>query len=1218
MERQIAPGRSPAHTATARQERLSGCSLSIHLLGGFRVTLDGRPVEATAWRLQKASALVKLLALAPAFRLHRDQVMDLLWPDLEVEAAANNLYYALHVARRALAVSEPRGATASPLRLQQQVLSLHSEGELFVDVAAFEAASAAARGTRDAAAHANAVRLYAGDLLPEDRYEDWTTGRREALRESYLALLLAMARLREEEGDYDGALEALERVTSAEPTHEDAHAGMMRMYAYTDRKRQALRQFERLREALRRELGAEPERETVRLREAIQRGTLAAPAAPAYRLPTTARVPSNEAPAADVGAPATPRPAAEDAREQRARSAPPAPALPLVGRERELSRVEEATSGVGDVRVVAITGEQGIGKSRLAEEVLYRAERAGSATAQARCYAANGSPAYTPVATWLRTEPLWRGLLTLDDLWLTEVARVVPELLVERPRLAQPGPLAEPWQRQRFFEALARAFDACPGAHLRLLLDDLQWCDGETLACLRYVTLERAAGRFTLLVTERPEELGDKRGVAVWLADLRRAGRIVETELAALDGDATARLATLAAGCQLETGAGARFFAETEGNPLFVVEMARARMGGRDARAAANSSEHGARALPPTIAAALAARLAQLSPPARELAGVAAAVGREFTFELVAAASARDEDAVVNALDELWRRRIIREREGNLYDFSHDKLRVAAYGELSAARRRLIHRRIAQALLGMHAGALDAVSGRIAGHFALAGQDERAMPYYERAAELARTLYANGQAEVYYRAAVASLDRLGRTVVAAQVRESLAQVLTLMARYDDALDELARATAAYFSVGDSEAEGRATAHVGRVHALRGTPLEGVERLRPLLDADAVVVYSPPTLAALHITLAHLWSNLGRYADQLTCALEAAQYARQADDRRLLIQANRFYGLALLMLGKPREAASVLEQVIPLAEAADELDHLCFACNNAGIAYMTVGELKKSRSYAERAVCLAEQIGAPVSLAFMLHNRAAVAFLQGDWEAAQRDDERADELLRPVGLTWVSANPPLGLGRLALARGEWERGERLLARSVDLATRSGSVYPLHMAVEGLAEWDLLRGEPEVARERLAPYVGDGRDAETDAGGQCALLAWAKLDLGDEDAASSLIERAMENSATTQNVHTRLLALGVRARLAMAQGRWDVALADMEEKLALARAMGNPSSEAVALYELGSVLAGKGERVTACERLNDALAIFARLGERLYAEQAEHALERLGAS
>src|SRR3954471_19250333 len=189
--------------------------LDIRLLGGFAVQVEGTEVPEDAWRLRKARALMKLLALAPGHRLHRDQASALLWPDREdARATANNLHQAVYAARRAFDAAGADGAAV--LALRDDVLAL--PGEVRVDAVELEAAVAAARATGTAAALERALAGADAELLPEDRYEDWTTERREALRELVTAAYLELAQL----VDDDAAALVLQRALALDPLHERA------------------------------------------------------------------------------------------------------------------------------------------------------------------------------------------------------------------------------------------------------------------------------------------------------------------------------------------------------------------------------------------------------------------------------------------------------------------------------------------------------------------------------------------------------------------------------------------------------------------------------------------------------------------------------------------------------------------------------------------------------------------------------------------------------------------------------------------------------------------------------------------------------------------------------------------------------------------------------------------------------------------------------------
>jgi predicted ATPase/DNA-binding SARP family transcriptional activator/DNA-binding CsgD family transcriptional regulator len=268
--------------------------------------------------------------------MHREQAMDLFWPNFGKKAASNNLRNAVHAARKVL---DP-AAGSRHLASEGDSLVLCPGGDLWVDVDAFEEAVLVARRSRNPAAHRAATETYAGDLLPEDRYEAWAEDRREELRRTYLALLVELSALHEERLERGPAIEALREATAVDPTLEEAHASLMRLYAHSGRPERALSQYERLRDGLARELGAEPTAATRHLRDEIAAGRLP---------PTASEGPSREA-RSDAGK----------------KHNLPAPRSSFVGREREMVEVKRILSMT---RLLTLTGAGGSGKTRLGLEV---------------------------------------------------------------------------------------------------------------------------------------------------------------------------------------------------------------------------------------------------------------------------------------------------------------------------------------------------------------------------------------------------------------------------------------------------------------------------------------------------------------------------------------------------------------------------------------------------------------------------------------------------------------------------------------------------------------------------------------------------------------------------------------------------------------------------------------------------------------------------------
>ena len=317
--------------------------LRIELLGGFHVRVGEDVVPAEAWRRRKARRLVELLALAPGHRLHREQLMDLLWPDHMPAAAANNFYQNLHLARRAL---DPTGHSgAEYLALQDEVLYLCRAEPPWIDVEAFEAAARRAHHNQDTAVYGAALELYTGDLLPDERYEEGLDARREALRQDYLVLLLELAELQAAQAAFSQATETFRKALVNDPTHEEAHRGLMRIYALTGQRAKALRQYGVLQEVLKRELSAEPDDASRQLHQQILDGAIT----PA---------PSHLSPAPTSAKPMLEHPHALDIPHNL-----PVPATSFVGREREQA---EVSARLATTRLLTLTGPGGCGKTRLA------------------------------------------------------------------------------------------------------------------------------------------------------------------------------------------------------------------------------------------------------------------------------------------------------------------------------------------------------------------------------------------------------------------------------------------------------------------------------------------------------------------------------------------------------------------------------------------------------------------------------------------------------------------------------------------------------------------------------------------------------------------------------------------------------------------------------------------------------------------------------------
>jgi DNA-binding SARP family transcriptional activator len=454
------PDVDPADVASAAGQNV----MTIRLFGGFMVSVGSRTVPDTAWSLRKVKGLVKLLALAPAHQLHREQLMDLLWPELEPDAAANNLHKAFHLARRALEPDLPPKHPSSYLRLHGDIASL--DASLSIDVEEFRAAAAAARLSRDPVLYEEALSLYSGDLLPEDRYEDWAASEREELRNLRFSLLLELAGLWETRVRIGAAAEAFRLVVVSDPVNEEATCGLMRLLSRSGQRHLALRQYQRLRDALRRDLDAEPAPEVVELYDRIRSGE---------RLP-----------AASSSIVLT-----DDSKTD---------GFPLVGRSAALEAcdtlLEDLTHGRGGLAIVS--GDAGAGKTRLAAEVAARGADRGIIVLRGTPHREMRRP-YGVLADAIeeltsRLSPA--DLRALLGASAPELSKVVPSV---QTALGSHLRAASALNRRDLFAAMADLLHSlAQRAPVLLIIDDLDAADDETLELLLY--LLRMAAQMRLLV----------------------------------------------------------------------------------------------------------------------------------------------------------------------------------------------------------------------------------------------------------------------------------------------------------------------------------------------------------------------------------------------------------------------------------------------------------------------------------------------------------------------------------------------------------------------------------------------------------------------------------------------------------------------------------------------------------------------------------------------
>ncbi len=927
-------------------------SLRLYFLGPPRIE---RAAEVRDLDTRKATALLAYLALSGE-RQTRDTLAALLWPEFDGPRARAALRRTLSVLKTAV------GEQA--LAVTRETIGLVTSAA-WCDVWEFRRLLALENGTPSLE---TAVHLFRGDFLAgfslrdSIPFDDWQVWQAENLRrelETALAVLVAESIAR---GDYAAALPLAHRWLSLDTLREEVHRTLMELYALSGQPNAALRQYRDCVRILDEELGVAPLPETTALHEAIQSNRISVPAAP-------------PPPRASV----TP---------------PPAAALPLVGRAAELARIRQSYARTGQIgQLLAIEGETGVGKTRLAEAFLDQMRTQGAVLLQVRCYAGESNLAYAPLIQILREGLAQPGvedrLTSVAPAALAEAARLLPELAVYQPAAKTAEDLNAPGAQSRFFDGVGQVLAAllagpAPGV---LWIDDSHWLDTASLDLLLFWMRRHREQPFLLLVAWREEELAAEHPLRQAASEMQRAGMATTIHLERFTREELRQLLQVVPD-EFPEDLPARLYAETEGLPYFVVEYL------SDLRQRTHAPHQAAAwEVPRSVRDLLHARLAQVGEAERQVMQAAAVIGHAFAFDLLHAVSGRSEEEALTALEHLLARCILAE-ETAVYDFSHEKLRALAYEETSLARRRLLHRRVAEALaqLASREGQAAAWAGQIGTHYHLSGRDATAAGYFRLAGDYARSLYAHRDALAHYQMALA----LGSGEVSA-LHEACGDLTTLLGEYAAALHNYETAAA----LAPAADLGRIEYKMAEVYERQGAWHLAEQRLQRASQSYGAEV-DTAVAAQLDIAGSRVAYRQGNMEQALALAERALRQLAGSGETAAMAQARNILGMLARSQGDLKTASEYLQQSLHLADSSDDLQARIAARNNLSQTLLGAGDIAAARELLQQALALCQTYGDRHQEAALHSNLADLLHTIGEEEDAMLQLKEAAAIFAEIG------------------------------------------------------------------------------------------------------------------------------------------------------------------------------------------------------------------------
>ena len=907
-------------------------------------------------------------------------------------------------------------------------------------------------------------------------------------------------------------------------------------------------------------------------------------------------------------------------------------ARPLVDREDELgtlkSRLDDVLRGEGSL--VFVTGEAGIGKTRLLMELKAYAKLRGAMFLVGNCYKEGAVP-YRPWVEIAR-EYLRRSrpelLYKVAGIYSAEIVKLVPEAASKLGAVPSLPSLTPEEERLRLFEAVTQFFiNASREAPLVLFLDNLQWADPSTMQLLHYLGRSLKMERLAIVGAYRDLELEEREALSGCLLDMNRERLFQALPLRRLEVSEVGVMVRQTFGDKVPSELAKLVYEKSGGNPFFVEEILRSLAEERMVQPGEKgwiAPDVSRIRIPKTVKAVVTQRLQHLDEACQRTLSLVAVVGREFDFQVLKEITGLEEDQLVNHLDRCLMNGLIQERRvpgREIYAFTDNQVRDVLYEGVSTVRKRRYHLQIGQILEKLHAKNLVEHSDELAYHFEEGGNDAKALEYFLKAGDRAMKLYANEEASSYFESALDLLDRTGGDVrEKARVTEALGNLKNWNMEYEASVKYFNEALRLLKELGDKKGLARVSVNMSETLAFGLGRYE--DALANLNEVLKILENEPESteLANVYEEIAFLHFNcLGDLTKAVSLGRKALDLAEKLGD--LEVKAGCYCELTFTELVDLQEATKYVEEGLKIAL---ENNFTELAVDDGywylPLCYEALGDFHRAMEYAEEGLEFARKVGCMIWSGWMIAEIAKIYTWTGELQKAKKIAEEAIQTSKKTGHLTSLSGALLAGGIVYRIIGELDKAHEYYVQALEIVERlhtpwwfaaiNSSFGRLYYEKEDYVEAEeILQKEIEVM-ERMGgkircpvqlfhwgfvPYIW---------------LSEVHLKTGKFKKAKDLADVAYEVAVKSKSRLYMALANRLKGMLFSSQKDWDSAIDSFEKSKREFEAMTALPELTQTLYEYGSTYLQRnqeGDREKAHSLLDQALEISRKIGAKKWIEK-----------